>query len=138
MASRIVLVTGAANGIGLAVARSFLESGYFVALVDRDAEALQRVAPELPRERALLLTADLRDAEAPDRLAREVAGKWGAASILVNNAGIPSSKRQGLAAGLLQLTDEEWSQVLDVNLGAAFRMCRAFVPGMLAQGWGRV
>jgi 3-oxoacyl-[acyl-carrier protein] reductase len=136
--TRIVLVTGAANGIGLAIARSFLDAGHCVAMVDRDGAALDRLVPELPRERALPLTADLRDAGAPRRLADEVAKRWGPVSILVNNAGVPSSKRQGLAAGVLELTDEEWSEVLDINLGAAFRMCRAFLPAMVAQGWGRV
>ena len=135
---RTVLVTGGAGGIGLAVAQAFSAQGCNVVVADRDEQALASLTRTLPSDRTLAVHADLRDREAPARIAQAVAGRWDAVSILVNNAGIPSSKRNGLAAGLLDLTDAEWSDVIEVNLNAAFRMCRQFVPGMAVQRWGRV
>lgn len=137
--ARIALVTGAAQGIGLAIAKALCEAGHRVALADRNAEALATAAASLPAGCVMRLEGDMRDTAAPARFDAEVRAGWGArVSILVNNAGVPSSKRNGLAAGLFELTDEEWAGVLDINLGGAFRMSRQFVRGMAEEGWGRV
>ena len=135
---RTVLVTGAARGIGLAIALKLVESGYHVVLVDRDGSALTAAAQALPAERVLALTADITDKDAPEALDRAIRERWDPVSILINNAGVPSPKRNRRAAGILELTEKEWHSVLDVNLTAVFRMSQKFLPFMYEQHWGRV
>jgi 3-oxoacyl-[acyl-carrier protein] reductase len=135
---RTVLVTGAARGIGLAIAKKMIDCGHRVVMTDRDHAALQIAAQKFPAQSVLALTADVTDGGAPAMLDRAIRGRWEPVAILVNNAGVPSPKRDGRTAGFLELTDEEWSSVLDVNLGAVFRLSRQFLPFMREQRWGRV
>jgi 3-oxoacyl-[acyl-carrier protein] reductase len=135
---RTVLVTGAARGIGLAIAKTMLECGHRVAMTDRDDATLKTAAQALPAKRVLALAADVTDSKAPATLDHAIRDRWEPVSILVNNAGVPSPKRNGRTAGFLELTDEEWSSVLDINLGAVFRLSRQFLPFMCEQRWGRV
>lgn len=135
---RTVLVTGAARGIGLAIAKKMLECGHRVAMIDRDDAALKTAAKVLPANRVLALAADVTDRETPATLDQAIRDRWEPVSILVNNAGVPSPKRNGRTAGFLELTDEEWSSVLDINLSAVFRLSRQFLPFMREQRWGRV
>jgi 3-oxoacyl-[acyl-carrier protein] reductase len=137
-AAKIALVTGAAQGIGLAIAKAFAANGYRVAGVDLHADALATNGTHFEAGCWLPLAADLREADTPARLQRQIENAWGEVAVLVNNAGIPSTKRNGLAAGLLELSDQEWSEVIDINLGGSFRMCRQFVAPMAEKGWGRV
>jgi 3-oxoacyl-[acyl-carrier protein] reductase len=136
--SRTALVTGAARGIGLATAEALLAAGNRVAMVDRNAEALRAAAARLAQDRVLALVQDVAHPDAGAKLDRAVRERWEPVSILVNNAGIPSPRRDGRTAGLLEMTIEEWNAVLDVNLSAALRMCRAFIPFMREQRWGRI
>lgn len=136
--ARTALVTGAAQGIGLAIAQALSVAGHRVVLADRNRAGLEAAARGFDGVRVMCIGGDLRDPATPAKWDDRIRDEWGPVDIVVNNAGIPSSKRNGLAAGLLDLTDEEWASVLDVNLGAAFRMCRQFVPAMAEQGWGRV
>jgi len=136
--SRTALVTGAARGIGLATAEALLAAGNRVAMVDRNAEALRTAAARLPQDRVLALVQDIALPDAGAKLDRAVRERWEPVAILVNNAGIPSPRRDGRTAGLLEMTIEEWNAVLDVNLSAALRMCRAFIPFMREQRWGRI
>jgi len=107
-------------------------------MVDRNAEALRTAAARLPQDRVLALVQDIALPDAGAKLDRAVRGRWEPVAILVNNAGIPSPRRDGRTAGLLEMTIEEWNAVLDVNLSAALRMCRAFIPFMREQRWGRI
>ncbi len=136
--SRTALVTGAARGIGLATAEALLAAGHRVAMVDKDADAVRAAASKLPSDRVLALVQDVALPDAGANLDRAVRGRWEPVSILVNNAGIPSPRRDGRTAGLLEMTIEEWNAVLDVNLSAALRLCRAFIPFMREQRWGRI
>lgn len=111
---RLAVITGAARGIGSAIAETFVQEGANVLLVDMS-EDVRAVAERL---NAASLVCDLSDASAADRVAaasQELSG----AAILVNNAGISRP------APLTQTTDDEWSTVMDVNLGSAFRLTRA-------------
>ncbi len=134
--SRTALVTGAARGIGLATAEALLAAGHRVALVDKDADAVRAAASKLPSDHVLALVQDVAHPDAGGNLDEAVRKRWDPVTILVNNAGIPSPRRDG--AGLLEMTVEEWNSVLEVNLSAALRMCRAFIPFMRERRWGRI
>jgi len=136
--SRTALVTGAARGIGLATAQALLAAGHRVALVDKDADAVRSAASKLPSDRVLGLVQDVAHLDAGGNLDEAVRKRWEPVTILVNNAGIPSPRRSGRAAGLLETTLEEWNAVLEVNLSAALRLCRAFIPFMRERRWGRI
>ena len=107
-------------------------------MADRDAEALRAAAAKLPQDRVLALVQDVAHPDAGAKLDQAVRSRWEPVSILINNAGIPSPRRDGRTAGLLEMTIEEWNAVLDVNLSAALRMCRTFIPFMREQRWGRI
>ncbi|GAA0445695.1 SDR family oxidoreductase [Streptomyces sp. NPDC046215] len=130
---RLVLVTGAASGIGRATAFAFAEAGARVVAVDRDAEGAARTA-EMARltgaPRAWGECADVSDEQAVEKLAAKVAAEYGVVDILVNNAGI------GLSGTFMDTTAEEWRQVLDVNLWGVIHGCRAFGRQMAERGQG--
>jgi 3-oxoacyl-[acyl-carrier protein] reductase len=132
LSGQTALVTGASGGIGGAIARALHHQGAAVALAGTRAAALEALAGELG-DGARPIVADLRDPAAADRLVREAeAALGGRLDILVNNAGIT---RDNLA---LRLKDEDWQAVIDVNLGAAFRLARAALRGMLRRRQGRI
>ncbi|MEU7132914.1 SDR family oxidoreductase [Streptomyces sp. NPDC046261] len=130
---RLVLVTGAASGIGRATAFAFAEAGARVVAVDRDAEGAARTA-ELARlcgaQAAWAECCDVSDEGAMDKLAAKVAAEYGVVDVLINNAGI------GLSGAFLDTTAEEWRKVLDVNLGGVVHGCRAFGRQMAERGQG--
>src|SRR6266704_5228042 len=136
--SRTALVTGAARGIGLATAEALLASGHRVALVDKDGDAVRAAAARLSSDRTLPIAQDIAHPDAGTKLDQAVRARWDPVSILVNNAGIPSPRRGGRTAGSLETTVEEWNAVLEVNLSAALRLCRAFIPSMRERRWGRI
>ena len=131
LTAQTALVTGASGGIGGAIARALHHQGAEVALAGTRAAALTALADELG-DRAHVLTADLADPEAADRLVRDAEAAMGRMDILVNNAGIT---RDNLA---LRLRDEDWQAVIDVNLTAAFRLTRAALRGMVRRRHGRI
>ncbi|MGW0960220.1 SDR family oxidoreductase [Streptomyces gelaticus] len=130
---RLVLVTGAAGGIGRATAFAFAEAGARVVAVDRDAEGAARTA-----EMARLIGApaawgeavDVSDEQAMEKLAEKVAAEYGIVDVLVNNAGI------GLSGSFLDTTSEDWKNVLDVNLWGVIHGCRIFGRQMAERGQG--
>jgi len=125
------LITGASGGIGGAIARALHARGAAVALSGTRREALDALASELG-ERVHVLPCDLSDPEATAALPREAETALGALDILVNNAGLT---RDNLA---MRMKDEEWDQVLAVNLSAGFRLARASLRGMMKRRWGRI
>jgi 3-oxoacyl-[acyl-carrier protein] reductase len=131
LAGRTAFVTGAARGIGAAIARAFAGAGARVALVDRDTDGVTRVAGEIGPA-ALGFGADVTDAAAIARVVDQVANTWGPVDVLVNNAGIVRD------AVLDSVSDEDWEATLDVNLRGALVCSRAVVPQMKARGFGRI
>jgi 3-oxoacyl-[acyl-carrier protein] reductase len=132
LAGKTALVTGASGGIGSAIARALHGQGAAVVLSGTRLAALETLRNELG-SRAFAVTCDLSDpasVEALPKAAEEAAG--GAIDILVNNAGIA---RDNL---FMRMKDEEWDQVLAVNLTAAFRLSRAAIRPMMKKRWGRV
>jgi NAD(P)-dependent dehydrogenase (short-subunit alcohol dehydrogenase family) len=130
-APRTCLVTGASRGIGAAVAARLSADGHRVALLGRDADALDRVGSALPGP-AMTLPADVTDPAAVEAALERLEGAWGPVEVLVSNAGA------GTAAPLVDTTDDDWARMLDLNLTAPFRLVRRVLPAMTAAGWGRI
>ncbi|WP_435611462.1 SDR family oxidoreductase [Streptomyces sp. bgisy159] len=132
-AGQLVLVTGAAGGIGRATAYAFAEAGARVIAVDRDAEGAARTA-EMSRligaADAWAETVDVSDAQAMEKLAERVHRDHGVVDVLVNNAGI------GLSGSFFDTTPEDWRKVLDVNLWGVIHGCRLFGARMAERGQG--
>ncbi|MEU0160069.1 SDR family oxidoreductase [Streptomyces sp. NPDC006261] len=130
---QLVLVTGAASGIGRATAFAFAEAGARVVAVDLDAQGAARTA-ELARlvgaPAAWDEAVDVSDEAAMEKLADKVATQYGTVDVLVNNAGI------GLSGSFLETTGEEWKRVLDVNLWGVIHGCRIFGKQMADRGQG--
>ncbi|MDX3611509.1 SDR family oxidoreductase [Streptomyces europaeiscabiei] len=130
---QLVLVTGAAGGIGRATAFAFAEAGARVVAVDLDAEGAARTA-ELSRlsgaPEAWAEAVDVSDEQAMEKLSEKVAAEYGVVDVLVNNAGI------GLSGSFLDTTPEDWRKVLDVNLWGVIHGCRLFGRQMAERGQG--
>ena len=126
------LVTGAARGIGLAIATRLAADGARVALLDQDHDAVEAAARAVGRG-ALALTADVTRANDVNAAVARVEREWGRLDVLVNNAGIT-----GRSFPIWELTDEDWQRVIDVDLTSVFLCCRAAIKVMLRQGRGRI
>lgn len=125
------LVTGATGGIGEAIARVLHAQGATVSLSGTRAEKLEALAADLG-ERAFVTPANLSDRGAVDALLPLAEEKMGSVDVLVNNAGIT---RDNI---FMRMKDEEWDQVLEVNLSSGFRLCRAAIKGMMKRRSGRI
>ena len=134
---KTALVTGAAKGIGLGISQKLLENGFCVVMVDRDASALKSAALKFPTDSVHAFAVDITETNAPEKIQAAVPAPWAPISVLVNNAAI-SPKHDGLAAGLIQISEEEWTQVFCVNVMAPMRLTKCFLPYMKETGWGRV
>ena len=128
---KAALVTGASGGIGAAIARALHGQGAAVVLSGTRRDALDALAGELG-ERAHVCPADLRETGAADALVSAAEAAAGPLAVLVNNAGFT---RDVLA---LRMKDEDWQSVLDVDLGAPFRLSRAVLRGMVRRRAGRI
>lgn len=126
---RTVIITGAARGIGLAIAERFHASGAQVVLVDRDEQEVRDVAAELG---AMGVAADISQTPDVERVVAHAVQETGRIDVLVNNAGILRDRV------LWKLTDKDWDEVLAVHAGGTFRMTRSCVPHFRSQGYGRV
>jgi NADP-dependent 3-hydroxy acid dehydrogenase YdfG len=127
---RIAWITGAGSGIGRAIAIVFAAAGARVALTGRRVDALGETASEIG-EAAMVVPADVTDADQVAEAYETVSKAWGAVDVLVNNAGRNSSMRH-----LRQLTVAEMSSLLDVNLKTAFLCSMAVLPAMRARKAG--
>ena len=125
------LVTGATGGLGGQIARALHAQGATVGISGTRAEALEALAKELG-ERVHILPCNLGDKDAVEALVPAAEAAMGQVDILVNNAGIT---RDGL---FMRMKDEDWEQVLNVNLTSAFRLSRACMKGMMKRRFGRV
>jgi NAD(P)-dependent dehydrogenase (short-subunit alcohol dehydrogenase family) len=123
---RVVIVTGAARGIGRAAAEQFAAAGARVALVDVQRSEVEQAAGSIDRdgERAVGIVADVSRREDVDRAVADCIATFGGIDIVVNNAGIH------FARTIDEYTDEEWDRILAVNLKGAFHMVRSSLPAL--------
>lgn len=131
LTGKTALVTGASGGIGGAIAKALHQAGATVAVHGTRREALDALAAELG-DRVHVLPANLSKPEEVEQLAKDAEAALGGLDILVNNAGIT---KDGL---VLRMKDEDWDSVINVNLTAAFRLCRAAIKGMMKRRSGRI
>jgi len=126
------IVTGAATGIGEAIATRLAASGATVAIVDLDIEGAARVAATIGRG-AFAIRANITHSVAVEEVVADVLARTGRIDILVNDAGMA-----GKAAPIWEQTNEDWDRNLALNLTAVFYCCRAVVPHMRGRGYGRI
>lgn len=133
LSDRVALITGGAGGIGLAIAHRFAEAGAWIAVADLRSDAAQQVADGLNKlgHRAIGLGGDVSRSADADALARATVAEFGRIDILVNTAGI-----MGRVAPLWELQDQDWNQVIGVDLSSVFFVSRAVIPHMRARKCG--
>ncbi|MFN7710527.1 MAG: 3-oxoacyl-[acyl-carrier-protein] reductase [Holosporales bacterium] len=132
LSQKKALVTGASGGIGAGIVRALHAQGAHVAISGTRVEALEALRDELGGQRIVVLPANLGDATQVEGLVPAAEEALGGLDILVNNAGLT---RDGL---LLRMKDQDFHDVLRVNLEAAFRLMRAAVKGMMKRRYGRI
>ncbi|MGC2109593.1 MAG: SDR family oxidoreductase [Candidatus Korobacteraceae bacterium] len=133
---KVVLVTGASKGIGKAVAAAFATEGSKVAINARGKDELQQSAEEIAQTtgaQVVAVAADVTRADEVVRMVDETAKRFGTIHVLVNNAG-----GVGAFAPFQNLTDNDWLEILNLNLMSAVRASRAVLPYMQRQKWGRI
>lgn len=134
LAGKTAVVTGAAQGIGLAVARRLLEEGAAVALLDVNEDKVRGAASMLSPspEKAVGYGCSVTDREEIGQVFADIEMRWGKIDILVNNAGITRDVM------FHKMTEEQWDQVIDVNLKGMFHCTRAVISGMRARKYGKI
>jgi len=134
LTGRVVLITGASKGLGKAMALTLAGAGAQLALVSRNLDQLQDTAKAVRAAGGVADTfcADVTDEQQVLQLQKDVISHFGKLQVLINNAGINIRK------SVTDFTLAEWNQVMDTNLTGVFLMCRAFVPHMKGQGFGRI
>lgn len=131
--AKTALVTGAARGIGLAVAKRFLDEGYAVALLDNNEKELQLAARSIDQpDRVMNLVCDVSNPAAVKASVDQMLERFGRIDALVNNAGIADFKP------VTETTFSDWSDILATNLNGPFLCSQACVPAMLSQGSGAI
>ena len=135
LTGKTALITGASGDIGGAIATAMAEQGASLVLTGRREDALKKTASSLSLKgdaQVETMTMDLAETDAPTALIAEAEAKLGGVDILVNNAGLT---RDGL---LVRMSEEDWQQVLEVNLSAVMRLSKAALRGMMKARWGRI
>src|SRR5919201_6456810 len=130
LSSKSALVTGAASGIGRAIAQDLSDHGACVLVADLNEEQGQAFAAGLPR--AVFQRADVASREECHALVERAEREWGGVDILVNNAGVQH------VAPVDEFPEERWEALIRILLIAPFVLTRAAIPHMYARGWGRI
>lgn len=132
--ARVAIVTGASRGIGAAIASQLAGAGLNVVGTATTEAGAAKITERLQQQKAsgVGMQLDVQDAASVDALLKAVQDKFGAPLVLINNAGIT---RDNL---LMRMSDEEWSDVIQTNLNAVFRLSKACLRGMMKARWGRI
>jgi 3-oxoacyl-[acyl-carrier protein] reductase len=128
---KLALLTGAAGVLGRETARRLAADGYRVIIVDIDGKQLETLAQEIGKG-AYPLVLNVADPQKVAEACARIRKELGPVSVLINNAGVLSNHKAAETA------NDEWRQILAVNLDGAFYLCREWLPGMKADGWGRI
>jgi len=131
---RVAIVTGAARGIGKAIALTLLREGGKLAIIDSDRERLEILKKEFEKENkeVIVIPCDITKSSDVKEMVVQVHKKFGRIDILVNNAGI-------IRRGTIEtVTEEDWDRVIEVNLKGTFNCCKAVVEIMKQQGYGKI
>ena len=131
---RTAVITGGSRGLGEAMAKALVDAGAQIALVARDRARMERVRDDITAIGGVaeVFVADVTREQDVANLAEAVKAQFGSPQILINSAGI------NLRKNLVDFTLEEFRSVVDGSLISTFLMCRAFVPGMMGKGYGRI
>lgn len=134
LTGQVAIITGAAHGMGEAIARTFALEGAAVGLVDRDHEGLDAVVTTIQRENgvAVCQSVDVRDLAQIEGAVQALESVLGPTNILVNCAGL------GIYKMFEELTEDDWDTTFDVNVKGTFLVCKAVVPGMVQRGSGQI
>ena len=131
---RVAMITGAARGIGKAIALTFIREGARVAIIDSDRERLEIIKKEFEKENkeVIVIPCDITKSSDVKEMVTQVHKKFGRIDILVNNAGI-------IRRGTIDtVTEEDWDRVIEVNLKGTFNCCKAVAGIMKQQGYGKI
>ena len=131
---KVAVITGGDSGMGKATAKLLANEGVKIALSDKTSDELQATAEEISKIGEVFpVTADLTDVEQVEAAKQQILDRFGTVNILVNCAGITGATKE-----FLKLTDEDWLETINVDFMSAVRVCRAFIPVMQKEGWGRI
>ena len=134
LSNRIAVVIGATSGIGKAIALGLADAGADVIPTGRRRHLVESVAREIESRgrRSTVLASDVTDTDSINALAEKIFDQFGAVDILVNAAGMTVRR------ATVDVSDQEWNQIIDTNLNGMLRSCRAFGPQMIERHYGRV
>ncbi len=136
LAGKVAIVTGASRGIGFSIASAFVAEGASVTLCGSRAASAERATAELldrfPDADVLPMGVDVTDTAEVSRMVSATVSRWGRVDVLVNNAGVTSTK------GITEMTDEDFTSVLGINLVGPFKTIREVVPVMRDNGGGSI
>jgi 2-hydroxycyclohexanecarboxyl-CoA dehydrogenase len=132
--ARVAVVSGAASGIGLAVAQHLVEQGHRVALLDRQGDAVRQAASDLEAAggRAMAAEIDVTDRDGLQEAFRLVRAELGPVQIVVTSAGIEAFQP------VTEVTGPQWDRMISINLTGTFNTIQPLIPDMVDAGWGRI
>ena len=129
----IAIVTGGTRGIGKQIAKDLLISGAKVAIIGRNKDTLNQVQKELSEiGETISFSVDVKKASNIDIITKNIVEKWGKIDILINNAGITKDKL------LIKMKEEDWDEVININLKGAFNFTKHVIPNMLKNKFGKI
>ena len=131
--NRVAIITGGAQGFGLAIAERFISSGAKVIIWDIDENECKKAISKINSKDFSFQIVDVRQIKEVESKLKEVEKKFGKIDIFINNAGIA-----GINTSVIDYPTEEWNKVIDLNLNAVFYCCKSVVPFMIKNEYGRI
>jgi 3-oxoacyl-[acyl-carrier protein] reductase len=140
LSGKVAIVTGAGKGIGEATSLALAGAGAIVVLAGVRDESINNVKDEIEKKggKAIAVRTDVSKWEDAENMARVAMERFGRIDILVNNAGLDKVDKEGKQYMILDMVDDDWDMVLNVNLKGQFHCAKAVMPAMMNQKWGRI